>query len=86
MPINKTRAYVTSDGATHATINEAKTRELGIALNPTGGEISPTLAATIDLLVADCDRIVSILKVREPKKRTVKPKVKPAATPKPKAA
>lgn len=81
--ITKTEGYKTSDGAVHVGIEEAIARELSLIEEPAVDGVvkaNPISQATGSWIARNREKIVSILSVEAPKKRTRKPRVTKAAT------
>jgi hypothetical protein len=81
--ITKTEGYKTSDGAVHACIAEAIARELSLIEEPAVDGVvkaNPISQATGSWIARNREKIVSILSVEVPKKRTRKPRATKAAT------
>lgn len=69
--IQKTNAYLTSDGTPYAVLGEAQTHELAKLLTGDGGEVGGPATSLARKLVDQADKVVEIL--------TLKPNSRPAA-------
>jgi hypothetical protein len=76
--IEKAAAYKTSDGQTHPTLEDAQKHELAALIRPLAGSMTPT-ADVVNLILANADEVIAILKLKPRKKREAKKPKAPKA-------